>query len=71
MDAVYLDFKKVFDKVPHQSLLLNLEAHGMGNGVINWIEKWLTQRRQRAIVDDERGVAQGSVLGPMLFLIYK
>ena len=78
VDVVYLDFQKAFDKVPHQRLLLKLKAHGIGNDVINWIEKWLTHRRQRVIVDGEisnwksvlSGVAQGSVLSPILFLIY-
>ena len=51
--VVYLDFQKPFDKVPHQRLLLKLKARGIGNDVINWIAKWLTQRRQRVIVDDE------------------
>ena len=53
VDVVYLDFQKAFDKVPHQRLLLKLKAHGIGNDVINWIEKWLTHRRQRIIVDGE------------------
>ena len=53
VDIVYLDFQKAFDKVPHQRLLLKLKAHGIGNDVINWIEKWLTHRRQRVIVDGE------------------
>ena len=53
VDVVYLDFQKVFDKVPHQRLLLKQKAHGIGNDVINWIEKWLTHRRQRVIVDGE------------------
>ena len=42
VDIVYLDFQKAFDKVSHQRLLLKLKAHGIGNDVINWIEKWLT-----------------------------
>ena len=46
VDVVYLDFQKAFDKVPHQRLLLKLKAHGIGNDVINWIEKWFTHRRQ-------------------------
>ena len=45
-----LDFKKAFDKVPHQRLLLKLKAHGIGNGMINWIEKLLIDRRQRVVV---------------------
>ena len=49
----YLDFFKAFDKVPHQRLLLKLKAHGIGNGMINWIEKWLIDRRQRVVVDGE------------------
>ena len=53
VDVVYLDFQKDFDKVPHQRLLLKLKDHGIGNDVINWIEKWLTHRGQRVIVDGE------------------
>ena len=62
----------------HQRLLLKLKAVGTGNDAINWIEKWLTQRRQRVIIDREisnrkyvlSGSPQESVLGPVLFVIY-
>ena len=62
----------------HQRLLLNLKAHGIGNGMINWVEKWLIDRGQRVVIDREvsnwksvlRGILQGSVLGHILFLIY-
>ena len=54
VDVVYLDFQKAFDKVPHQRLLLKLKAHDIiSNDVINWIEKWLTHRRNIVIVDGE------------------
>ena len=39
--------------MPHQRLLLKLKAHGIGNGIINWIEKWLIDRRERVVVDGE------------------
>ena len=53
VDIIYLDVQKVFDKVSHQRLLLKLKAHGIGDGIIDWTEKWLTDRRQRVVVDGE------------------
>ena len=77
VDIIYVDFKKAFDKVPHQRLRLKLKVHCIGSGMINWIEKWLIDRRQRVVVDGEvsnrksdlSGVPQGSVLGLIFFLI--
>ena len=51
----YLDFQKVFDKVPHQRLSLKLKAHGIGIHVTNWIEKWLTHRKHRVILRFQTG----------------
>ena len=51
VDVIYLDFQKAFDKIPHQRLMLKLKSHGMGNSIINWIEHWLTDRKQRVVVD--------------------
>ena len=53
VDVIYLDFQKAFGKVPHQRLIRKLKSHGMGNGIINWVEQWITDSRQRVVVDGE------------------
>ena len=78
MDAIYLDYAKAFDKVDHQLLLSKLQLYSFHSKIIKWIESFLTNRSQQVIVDGHMsitapiisGVPQGTVLGPILFLIF-
>ena len=53
VDIIYLDFQKAFDKVQYQRLLFKIKAHDIGDGITDWIEQWLTDSRQRVVVDEK------------------
>ena len=78
VDAIYLDFQKAFDCVPHERLICKLKNAGLSGKTIEWIKAFLRNRTQRVSINGEHsqwtevvsGVPQGSVIGPTLFLVF-
>ena len=78
VDIVYFHYTKAFDSVPHKRLLTKIKSYGIEENIYNWIKSFLNDRKQRVVLNDFKsawttmtsGVPRGSVLGPLLFLLY-
>lgn len=78
IETIYMDIKKAFDTVPHLRLLHKMEIYGLGPQLLKWTKSFISGRSQRVIINGHAsselpvisGIPQGTVLGPILFVLY-
>jgi hypothetical protein len=78
IDVIYCDFKRAFDTVPHERLLMKLAAYGIVGGTLTWIRRFLKVRPKHVQVGEAKSaevsvlsaIPQSSILGPILFTVF-